>query len=71
VIGTTTDFALVRYNRDGSLDRTFGNGGRVLTDFGGGEDRAEWLAVQGDRLVVAGSTIGVSGGQRFVLARYR
>ncbi len=27
-------FALARYNPDGSLDSTFGNGGRVLTSFG-------------------------------------
>jgi len=25
-----TDFAIVRYNPDGSLDETFGTGGRVL-----------------------------------------
>ncbi|MEE9269624.1 MAG: delta-60 repeat domain-containing protein [Candidatus Krumholzibacteria bacterium] len=28
-----TDFALVRYNTDGSLDATFGTGGVVTTDF--------------------------------------
>ena len=71
VVGTTVDFALARYHRDGTLDRSFGTGGRVTTDFAGGEDRAEGLVLQGDRLVAAGSTIGVSGGQRFALARYR
>lgn len=29
----TTDFALVRFNTDGSLDPSFGSGGKVLTDF--------------------------------------
>src|SRR5947199_876603 len=33
-----TDFALARYNPDGSLDRTFGNGGNGTTDFFGNED---------------------------------
>jgi uncharacterized delta-60 repeat protein len=67
----TFDFALARYRPNGALDPTFGTGGKVTTDFAGGEDRAEGLVVQGDRLVAAGSTIGVSGGQRFALARYR
>src|SRR6266536_3291285 len=29
------DFALARYNGDGSLDSTFGSGGKVTTDVGG------------------------------------
>jgi uncharacterized delta-60 repeat protein len=29
-----TDFALVRYDPDGSLDASFGNRGKVTTDFG-------------------------------------
>jgi uncharacterized delta-60 repeat protein len=69
--GPSFDFALARYRQDGALDATFGDGGTVTTDFGGGEDRAEALVAQGDRLVAAGSTIGASGGQRFALARYR
>src|SRR5262245_58252437 len=35
-----TDFALARYNSNGSLDTTFGNGGLVSTDFIGKEDDA-------------------------------
>jgi len=68
---TGGDFALARYRRDGALDPAFGTGGKVTTDFGRGEDRAEALVAQGDRLVAAGSTIGASSGQRFALARYR
>ena len=29
------DFALARYNTNGSLDATFGTGGKVTTDFAG------------------------------------
>jgi hypothetical protein len=65
------DFALARYHRDGTLDRTFGTGGKVTTDFAGGEDRAEALVVQDGKPVAAGSTITASGGQRFALARYK
>jgi hypothetical protein len=31
----TPDFALARYNRDGTLDRSFGTGVKVTTDFAG------------------------------------
>jgi uncharacterized delta-60 repeat protein len=68
---TGFDFALARYRLDGALDPAFGTGGKVTTDFGRGEDRAEALVTQGDRLVAAGSTTGASSGQRFALARYR
>jgi competence ComEA-like helix-hairpin-helix protein len=60
------DFALARYNTDGSLDATLGAGGLVTTDFGN-EDYGEALALQPDgKMVVA----GFSGGD-FALARYR
>ncbi len=67
--GSGSDFALARYNADGSLDASFGSGGMVTTDFGGFE-AATAVAIQGDgKIVVTGSTF--SGGfQQFVLARY-
>src|SRR6266542_2209334 len=48
--GGSTDFALVRYNNDGSLDGRFGGGGKVLTDVSGrgSEDDARAVAVQAD-----------------------
>lgn len=52
----TTDFALLRYLSNGSLDPTFGNGGKVNTDFGNGFDYGMDMAVQADgKYVVAGS----------------
>jgi uncharacterized delta-60 repeat protein len=46
---------LARYNPDGSLDATFGSGGRVITDFFGGDDAARALALQSDgKIVVLG-----------------
>ena len=64
------DFALARYNGDGSLDPTFGSGGKVTTDFTGGFEDAIAVAIQLDgRIVVTGQTF--SGGfQKFALARY-
>src|SRR5580704_3622762 len=51
------DFALVRYNTDGSLDTSFGNGGIVTTNIEGNDDVAFGLALQVDgQIVVAGSS---------------
>ncbi|HYU99854.1 MAG TPA: hypothetical protein VE977_13580 [Pyrinomonadaceae bacterium] len=70
-------FGLARYNTDGSLDNTFGNGGKVVTTFFGRTDTATALALQPDgKIVVSGSATfsggdGTSGAiRRFALARY-
>src|SRR6266540_2276075 len=53
--GGNYDFALARYNPDGTLDQSFGTGGVVTTDFASGFDRVEALVVQpDDKLVAAG-----------------
>lgn len=69
---TTADFGLARYNSDGSLDATFGSGGKVLTDFNGGTDLVRGLAVQSDgKIVAVGQTTPTSTGMpEFALARY-
>ena len=60
-----SDFALVRYNTNGSLDTAFGIGGKVITDFGG-TDIATGVAVLADgKIVVSGTNNG-----DFALARY-
>jgi uncharacterized delta-60 repeat protein len=52
---TPPDFALVRFNTDGTLDPAFGSGGAITTDIAGGTDVAQALAIQGDgKLVAAG-----------------
>jgi uncharacterized delta-60 repeat protein len=66
------DFALVRYNPDGSLDTSFGPGGSVTTDFNGGYDAGFALAIQpDDKIVVAGTAYNnPSNCKDFALARY-
>ena len=65
-----TDIALARYNPDGSLDQTFGNGGLVTTDFNRNENAAA-VAIQPDgKIVVAGSTSRSSGRNDFLVVRY-
>src|SRR5205823_4464860 len=46
--GDYDDFALARYNPNGSLDRRFGSRGKVLTSFGAYSDSAFALAIQGN-----------------------
>jgi uncharacterized delta-60 repeat protein len=43
-----SDFVLVRYNRDGSLDTAFGIAGKVTTDFSGQRDWANAIGIQPD-----------------------
>jgi uncharacterized delta-60 repeat protein len=65
------DFVMSRYNSDGSLDTTFGTGGRVITDFSGSEDEGFSVLQQSDgRIVVAGYTFDASGGIDFAVSRY-
>ena len=69
----TYDFALARYDGDGSLDLSFGPGGSglVTTDFGGGSAaQAYALAVQSDGKILAAGIGFVSGNNDFALARY-
>jgi uncharacterized delta-60 repeat protein len=59
------NFALVRYNADGSLDSSFGNNGTLTTDFSGHHDVAVALVMQPDnKIILVGSSAG------FALARY-
>ncbi|PPD38317.1 MAG: hypothetical protein CTY16_20355 [Methylobacter sp.] len=53
----TTDFAVVRYNSDGSLDTNFDGDGIAITDFGNSYGKGYSVAVQTDgKILVAGST---------------
>ena len=67
------NFAIAKFNTDGTLDNSFGNKGRVTTDFFHGSDEAHCVLLQPDnKLVVAGIAQYSSGfpWQRFALARY-
>ena len=73
VVAGTADglFALARYNSNGTLDTSFGDGGRVITDFTRINDNQYWnganaIAMDGQgRIVVAGTMTG-----NIALARY-
>jgi uncharacterized delta-60 repeat protein len=58
----------------GDLDLAFGSGGKVTTDFFGGDDSAAGVAIQNDgKIIVVGTTSNPKGqvGTDFALARYR
>ncbi|MBI4336543.1 MAG: IPTL-CTERM sorting domain-containing protein [Chloroflexi bacterium] len=71
VAGTSSinDFTLARYNADGSLDLSFGTGGKVSTDLGG-DDRGHSIAIQGDGRIVVAGVSNTGGTYDFALARY-
>jgi uncharacterized delta-60 repeat protein len=73
MVGSSLDFAIARYNTDGSLDTSFGTGGKVTTMFSADSDTASALLLQADGKIVVGgdSYQGASGtGVDFALARY-
>lgn len=62
----SSDFFLARFLPDGMPDNTAGAGGFVVTDFDGGDDVPNALAVQSDgKIILAGTSEGL-----FALARY-
>lgn len=50
--GTNNDFAVVRVTSNGTLDPTFGSGGKVITPISSGNDYGYDLAVQSDGKII-------------------
>jgi len=62
---------ILRYNDDGTLDNSFGNGGEASTDFGKDYEDFFSVTVQQDGRILAGGISGVFGSnQKGILARY-
>ncbi len=65
------DFAVARYNADGTLDTSFSSDGKVVTPIGASNDRVRAVGVQSDgKIVVAGYAFFAGRGEDFALARY-
>jgi len=70
-IGAQYEFALVRYNSDGSLDATFNSTGIVTTAIGGAAFNVAYaLAIQSDGKLVAAGTSLTNAQPAFALVRY-
>ncbi len=71
--GSNTDFALVRYDKNGIPDKTFGENGTgiVYTDMGGVTEFAYGIAIQSDgKIVIAGFIDNMATDWEVGLARY-
>ncbi len=67
VVGkSASNFLLVRYNSNGTLDTSFGDAGKVISNFGGGSASGLGIAIQPDGKILA---TGAKDGDA-VLARY-
>ena len=65
------NFAIVRYNENGSLDTTFGGDGKVTTSFTPKNDSIQGVVVLGDGDIVAAGIAGYLGANpKMALARY-
>ena len=60
--GASSQFAMVRYLEDGTIDPTFGSGGTVLTAIGPNEDLCNAMALypnDGQYIVLVGESVNV------------
>ena len=69
--GGFSDFALVRYNSDGSLDSNFSSDGKLTTAVGNYYDACTSIVVQQDgKILAAGISSNGGNSQYFTLVRY-
>ncbi|MDP1677509.1 MAG: T9SS type A sorting domain-containing protein [Bacteroidota bacterium] len=64
---TSNDFAVVRYNSNGTLDSTFDSDGKTNTDFTTTNDKGNSVAIQADGKIVVAGEVGTDG---FGVVRY-
>ena len=65
-----SQFVVVRYNRDGSLDTSFGDNGEITTTFGSGWPTVGDIALQADGKIVVAGYISNDGARDCALVRY-
>jgi len=68
--GTDDDFALARYNSDGTLDLSFGTNGKVTTAIGSSNDLGTSLVIQPDGRIIVAGFAEISSNFEFAAARY-
>src|SRR5262249_62079313 len=70
-VGGVDQFAIVRYNSDGSLDTSFNASGKVTTAVGAGTCRGEGVTLQQDgKIVVVGHSFNAGEQSCFTVLRY-
>ncbi|MEH2049311.1 DUF4347 domain-containing protein [Nostoc sp.] len=68
--GTNNDFAVVRYNSDGTLDTSFNTTGKVTTDFNSNDDSGKSITVQADGKILVGGYTYNGTDYDFAIVRY-
>lgn len=68
-ISGTTNFGIARYNTDGSLDTSFGTGGKVTTNFGGTAAQARAVSIESDGKILVSGFTTISGTTLFGIVR--
>ena len=69
--GAGNDFAVLRLNTNGTLDPTFGTGGKVITSIGPNDDFVKSLAIQADGKLLVGGEGRTGSSSSFTLVRYK
>lgn len=68
---TSSDFLLARFDQDGFMDNSFGVNGSIVTDFFGGYDRLQDIALDSsDRIIAVGHATNIAGSRDFGIARF-
>ncbi|MEO8067841.1 MAG: hypothetical protein ABI599_09135 [Flavobacteriales bacterium] len=68
--GSNDDFALLRYNPDGTRDNGFSGDGLQITDVAAGNDAVVAMALQPDGFIVVAGYADNGNNEDFALARY-
>jgi uncharacterized delta-60 repeat protein len=68
--GSNSDFAMLRYHSNGTLDTSFNGSGIVTTDLGSNEDNARSLILQTDGKIVAAGYYSNGSNRDFAWVRY-
>jgi uncharacterized delta-60 repeat protein len=68
--GSSEDFAVVRYNANGTLDSSFGSGGKVTTSLGSHNDFGQAVVLQPDGKIVVGGYTSTGTAIVFAVVRY-
>ena len=69
--GSNFDFCIARFNPNGTLDTTFGNGGKVIQPIGSGNDHGYSLAIQPDGKILLGGYCHNGSNLDFCIARFK
>lgn len=65
--GASTDFAIVRYNADGSLDNSFSGDGKLLLDIAGGNDEARAVVILSNGMILVSGFASVGNSIDFAI----